>query len=91
MNRTDVLDAVRRILSLEESNIEGNLDEIERISLEVIATLKDGDLVIEDDIYQFLDDFDIRRKDAKYRDYQTRRIAEKVPQFRRPDSSGDTA
>lgn len=76
MEKSRILSDIELIISLESSDLEGNYEEIERISLAAISDIKSSGLEIEGELYRFLDDFDIRRKDPAYRDYQTSKVAD---------------
>lgn len=80
MREERILSDIEHIISLEASDVEGNQKEIERISLAAILDVKSSGLEIEGDLYRFLDDFDIRRKDRGYRDYQTRKVMDLLSQ-----------
>ncbi len=74
MNEEYILSNIRRIIYLEHLDIEKNAEEIERISLDMMLGIKSCGLEIEGDLYQFLDDFDIRSKNHAYLDYQTNKV-----------------
>lgn len=74
MGMASILSDIRKIISLENSDLESSYQNISLISMNAISFIKDNSIDIESDFYQFLDDFDIRRKDPAYREYQTRKV-----------------
>jgi hypothetical protein len=79
MDRFDIYEEIRIIISLEKNGIEDNYEAIEAISLSAIKKLKDKCLDIDEEFYHFLDDFDIRRKDEAYRASQTKKVEKLLP------------
>ena len=76
MKKDQIISNLRRIISLEESDINLHAELIENICLSTISEIKNSFTPIEVDIYRFLDDFDLRRNDCSYREYQTKKIIE---------------
>jgi hypothetical protein len=55
---------LRHILDLEE---QGDWEGVETASLELIGAITDGrSEQVPDEVYHFIDDFDVRRKDSRY-------------------------
>lgn len=73
MSSEDIVSIIKCIIIL-ESNPDENASEIESLSLGVISKLKESGESINPELYKFLDDFDIRRRDDRYREYQTDKV-----------------
>lgn len=81
VTRQNIIDAVNKIISLEENDRADRFPKIEKISIDIIRSINAcGFLVSKDDwiLYQFLDDYDIRLKDKKYAAYQTEAVLKRI-------------
>jgi len=73
MYSEEIISTIKKIILL-ESNSDSNASEIESLSLDAISKLKESGESINPELYKFLDDFDIRRSDDRYREYQTDKV-----------------
>ena len=89
MELEQALDGIHNIIALEQRDISGNALYIDRISMDIIAQINLSGLYIDRVLYQFLEDFDIRRKDDRYRVFQTDRVIQFMThdvRLRQPDA-----
>lgn len=68
-----VYEIIKRIINLEKEEIPDYI-QVEKLSVNAIKYVNDESLDINNSLYQFLEDFDVRRKDDKYRIFQTNQV-----------------
>jgi hypothetical protein len=74
MTNPKILTLLRQVIELEEGGVDANAAAIEEKCSEALRLANVENLEISPDIYRYFDDFDIRRKDKKYRKYQTAQV-----------------
>ena len=67
------ISAAKKIVELEESELD-RYEEIKDMSLDIIRQIIQSGQSVDQELYKFFDDFDIRRKDIEYREYQIGKI-----------------
>lgn len=78
MSNDFVKGALINIMALERAGADDNAEEIERISLAAVQHIVRNDERVDPEVHKFLDDYDVRRKDVKYREFQTQKVKQLV-------------
>jgi hypothetical protein len=77
MDERDIFAIIKKIVQLEALSIEDNHPEIEKISFDLATDMFKNKVYFKmefNDLSNFIEDFDIRRKDSHYRKSQTNKI-----------------
>lgn len=73
MIKKNIESIIRKIIILEREE-KYDLSIIKNLSLDIIDYIRIQKIELNNEIYKFLDDFDLRYKDDKYRIFQTEKI-----------------
>lgn len=77
----EIMVYIRKIIALEDVNHERNFRMIENLSLEALRIINEKGIEIAMSdwiLYQFLDDYDVRFKDSRYKNFQTENVLKKI-------------